>query len=195
MDLKKRTMNWTTNKIREIKKYLKEDSSDPAKDLLWIVWTFLNIPMILIHELCHLIAIILTRTHADIDPKRWHFMERIEVPYINQGESSKQAGLSWAFPVALIDNPPWKVFIVGIAPVIGTFFILFLNFYIPLHLHIDPHSKFFLWELMMFWFAISVKTHSWLSKDDKECVKIGWNWIYKKISPILLKIKKLFVHL
>lgn len=182
-------------KFLEIKKYLKEDSENPAWDITWMIWTIINFPFVIIHELCHFIAICLTFTNVEIDPKRWYFFARQEIPYVNnEGKFEKRIGLGWAFPVALIDNHPLKVMIVGGAPVIGVLFQLFFCFYIPSQLNLPSIGEFCIFQLMIVWFALSLRI-SWLSEDDRKCVKVGWDWIYKKIFPKLKKVKKLFVHL
>ena len=182
-------------KFLEIKKYLKEDSENPAWDITWMIWTIINFPFVIIHELCHFIAICLTFTNVEIDPKRWYFFARQEIPYINnEGKPEKRVGLGWAFPVALIDNHPLQVMIVGGAPIIGVLFQLFLCFYVPLQLNFPRIGQISVLYLLLFWFVITLRI-TWLSEDDQKCVKLGWKWIIEKISPILLKIKKLFVHL
>jgi len=84
--------------------------------------------------------------------------------------------------------------IVGGAPIIGVLFELFLCFYIPSQVDLPLIGQLALIYLMLFWFAISLRI-TWLSDDDIKCVKLGWDWIYKKISPKFVKVKKLFVYL
>ena len=179
----------------EIKQYLKEDSINPDRDIILIIWVILNSPKIFIHELCHFIAIFLTRTDFSIDLNKWKFLKRQKILYINdEGESEKKYSLVSEFPVELLNDSPLRSFIIGGAPIIGILLDIFLCFYIPINLSIDPFLKFIIWGFMVMWFVLSYK-YSELSDDDIKCVKYGWGCIKEKIFEKISKIKKLFVYL
>jgi len=162
--------------------YLME-SKQPWTDFFWVLRTILNIPMILFHELSHLLMIGLTGCKVDLDPKKWYFLAKKDIPYINsEGKECVHVGLGFAFPIALQDSNPWKVLLVGAAPLLAILFDIFLCFYIPLKLPIPGIFQWTLMQLMIAYFAWNVMNGAWLSEDDKNCIKTGWS----KIKPKLL---------
>ena len=77
-------------KIQEIRDYLNKESPNKARDIIWIIKTILNIPMILIHELCHILAIVITGCEANIDPKNGTlFPGRIYLILITKGKKQQ----------------------------------------------------------------------------------------------------------
>jgi hypothetical protein len=162
----------------------------PWTDFFWVLRTILNIPMILFHELAHLLVIGLTRCKAEIDPKKWYFLSKANQPYINsEGNECVKVGLGFAFPIAIQDPNPWKVLLVGAAPLLAILFDIFLCFYIPLKIHIPHFYQWGLMQLMIAYFAGNVMRGAWLSKDDINCIKTGWNHIKPKIIFYKLNIK------
>jgi hypothetical protein len=179
------------------------ESKTPWKDFFWLLRTLLNTPMILFHELSHILAIILTRCDASLDPKKWYFLAKTNTPYINsEGKECIKAGLGFAFPIALQDSNPWKILIVGAAPLLSILFDIFLCFYIPSKIHIPFAFQYVIMNFMFAYLASNLMEGAWLSKDDMNCIKIGWNQIkpeihyrVRNISEKVFIIKKLFVHL
>lgn len=169
--------------------YLME-SKTPWKDFFWVLRTILNIPMIFFHELSHLLAIIITRCKISIDPKKWYFLARIDTPYINfEGKECVKAGLGFSFPIAIHDTNPLTVLLVGAAPLIAILFDIFLCFYIPLKIHILPEFQFIIMLLMVSYLACNIMKGAWLSIDDKNCIKVGWDQIKPKLIFLKLNIK------
>jgi len=182
-------------KIQEIRDYLNKESPNKARDIIWIIKTILNIPMILIHELCHILAIVITGCKANIDPKKWYFISRRDIPYINtKGEEKTIPGLGFSFPIALSCQDPYKLIIVGAAPVLGILIDIFLCFWIPFSINISPFGKMILFNLMINYFVINFGS-AWLSEDDINTIKTGWKEIKPKILSKIEKIKKFFVYL
>jgi len=182
-------------KIQEIRDYLNKESPNKARDIIWIIKTILNIPMILIHELCHILAIVITGCEANIDPKKWYFISRKDIPYINnQGEETTVPGLGFSFPIALSKKNPYKLIIVGAAPVIGILIDIFLCLIIPFSINIPLISQFILFYFMINYFIMNIGS-AWLSWDDINTIKTGWKEIKPKILSKIEKIKKFFVYL
>lgn len=196
--------------------YLME-SKKPWRDSFWVLRTLLNAPMILFHELAHILAIALTRCKVSLDPKKWYFLAKTNTPYINsEGKECVNAGLGFAFPIALQDPNPWKILIVSAAPLLAILFDIFLCYYIPIKLPVPFIYQWILMQLMIAYFLTNVLKGAWLSEDDINSIKWAWNqikpklafWkinikvqivmIYYRTRNILQKvfiIKKLFVHL
>jgi hypothetical protein len=176
--------------------YLME-SKQPWTDFFWVLRTILNIPMILFHEFSHLLVILITRCKVELDPKKWYFLAKIDTPYINSnGEQCVKADLGFAFPIAIMDPNPWKVLVVGAAPILAILFDIFLCFYIPINLHILPIYQWGLMQLMLAYFGGNVMRGAWFSDEDMNCIRTGWIHLKPKLifSKLQIKVKIIFIY-
>jgi hypothetical protein len=172
--------------------YLTNESINPWKDLFWIIRTMINFPLVLFHELAHFLTIAISGCHIKMDPKKWYFISRVEVPSINNKETKVDLGFS--FLVSLQEQNPWKILIVSAAPIIAVGFDIFLCFYIPLKIHIPGPEvlsivlKPALVQLMLLYLFYNFK-YAWLSEDDRNSINYAWIKIKPKLEFLRINIK------
>ena len=133
------------NKLKEII-IIVSKSPTPKKDFFYVLWCFSVIPILIIHEGLHILAILLTL--CDIStPKRWIFVER----------GSKNTINGFDFPITIEDRNPFKTYLVAVAPLLGYPIAFLLSLWIPIHFLSDyKWPCIFLMQLLFIYF--------------------GWNW-------------------
>jgi hypothetical protein len=147
------------NKLKEIV-IIVSKSPTPKKDFLYVLWCFSVIPILIIHEGLHILAILLTLCPTSTE-KRWIFVERISDNQIN----------GFDFPITLEGKNFFKKYLIASAPLLGYPIALFLCFWIPIHFLSEyKWPCIFLIELLFVYF--------------------GWNWEILGMSDADKKTQK-----
>lgn len=169
-------------KVKEIYEVVFK-SHNIKRDLLYVLWCFSVIPILIIHEGLHIIAILLT--FCDAVPERWVFIER-ESPNVING---------FDFPITLLDKSHVKKYIVSSAPLLGYPIAAFLCFWIPIHFIHDKMIGLICVNLLMGYFAWNWETLGLSGADKKtqkySLKKIRRNFLYWKKSRTFASVYKI----
>jgi hypothetical protein len=154
-------------KIKSIFSIIKK-SEKPFLSFLEVLWTLLQIPVIIIHEGSHFLFIFITGCKFEINFSKWQFISPITV-ILDEGELKIKIN-RYNFPIILNGRNMIKKMIVALAPIFGIIVYLFLTFYLPFT--IENNSIVFI--IMIYYFLFNYHLF-WLSLDDRKCFKESYH--------------------
>lgn len=153
------------NKIRTISSAIKNNDSKIM--ILWIIKTILGIPAIIIHELSHILIILISIRNFKFG--KWEFLS-------GEIDNNIVIGLKYNFPIIIseIDNK-FNAFInilVAIAPIFGIFGYFIFNIMLITWLD-NKILALIIWYLSIIYFFVMFDLF-WLSDDDKNTLKCSY---------------------